>query len=308
MEPKNVKWLIAHEPQHLFLRTANAFAEEMEKLTKGAVKIEVLTASDYSAKYGKEIDAFNVLGMVESGEVEMTQTKTVYFSRWEPNYHVLDMPFLFKNHDHATKVLEGSIGKSLRNNLTKNSNMKGLGFTYSGGYRIIGSKRPITSFEDFQNLRIRVNPNPVNSDFMNSIGASPMKTTMKEGYGYDKIDSGDLDAVESTYLRFQGTHILKTNHSMFLTCIAMNKTFFESLDPSIQSAVEHAALVASRLERQWSIEDAEKFEKTCLENGIEIRTLSEEDQNKLMTLSQQVYEKYEDKFFPKIFDYIRKQQ
>ena len=57
MEKKHVKWVIAHEPIGLFLKVAEHFAKEVNEKTGGKFDIEVLSLSDYSAKYngGKKI-------------------------------------------------------------------------------------------------------------------------------------------------------------------------------------------------------------------------------------------------------------
>lgn len=309
METKKIKWLIAHEPQHLFIRTARAFAEEIERSAQGRLSIEILTTEMLEEQYGITLEhCSDVIQALTKGDIQMTQTQVHFFSQWDKNFKALDLPFLFRDHDHVTKVLEGRIGQALCKNLSKSGDMRGLAFTYSGGFRVIGSNEPITKFEDFENLRVRVNSNPVNSDVMMSIGAHPHYTRPKlEGYGYDLIEKGELDAAETTYLRFLGKHIVKTNHSMFMTTIAMNETFFQSLDQDLQDIVKEAALRASRLERQWSVEDAQKFEDDCAKNGITITTLSDEDQARFREQAMKVYEKWESYFMPGMIRHIQSQ-
>ena len=40
--PVVLRWLIAHQPAYLFVRTAKAFAKELDKLLPGQFEIEVL--------------------------------------------------------------------------------------------------------------------------------------------------------------------------------------------------------------------------------------------------------------------------
>lgn len=309
METKKIRWLIAHEPEHLFLRTAQAFADEIERSAQGRLSIEILTTKKLTENYGITLEhCSDVIKLLTQGEIEMTQTQVHFFSQWDKNFKALDLPFLFRDHDHVTRVMEGRIGQALCKSLTHSGDMRGLAFTYSGGFRVIGSNDPIANFEDFENLRVRVNSNPVNADVMSAIGAQPHPTKAAlQGYGYDLIEQGELDAAETTYLRFLGKHIVKTNHSMFMTTIAMNETFFRGLDEELQGIVQEAAIRASRLERQWSIEDAEKFEKDCAENGITITTLSDEDQARFREKAMKVYEKWESYFMPGMIQHIKSQ-
>ena len=307
METRKIRWLIAHEPEHLFLRTARAFAEEIERSSDGRLSLEILTTKSFTEKYGITLEhCSDVIKLLTEGHVEMTQTQVHFFSQWDKNFKALDLPFLFRDHDHVTNVLEGRVGQALCRSLTKSGDMRGLAFTYSGGFRVIGSNEPISNFDQFKDLRVRVNSNPVNADVMSAIGAQPRATKPAlQGYGYDLIEKGELDAAETTYLRFMGKHIVKTNHSMFITTIAMNETFFQGLDADLQEVVKEAALLASLIDRQLSIDDAEKFEQDCDKNGVTITTLSKEDQARFREQAMTVYEKWDSYFMPGMIDHIK---
>ena len=51
--PKKITWVIAHKPEHLFIRTTEAFKEEIEKILPGHFEIEVLKINEYVEKYNK---------------------------------------------------------------------------------------------------------------------------------------------------------------------------------------------------------------------------------------------------------------
>lgn len=301
---KKLKWLIAHEPRHLFERTAQAFAEKVKELTGGEVIVEPISTSEFQSSNPnfRENNADDVFDALENGDAQMSQTQVHRFAKWDLNYRVFDMPYLFRDHDHATNVLEGDIGKAMNERLAKKSHMRGLAFTYSGGFRVFGSNEPLTSPQELTDKRIRVNLNPVNSDFVNVIGGKP---TQLFSYGYDEIAAGELDVAETTYIRFLGKHVLKTEHNMFLTTIVVSNRVWDSLTPEEQEAFSVAALEAARLERKWSVEDAEDFEKNCKQNGVTITEVSPEDREYLRSLGQQVYEKWEPNFFPGLVDAIK---
>jgi TRAP-type C4-dicarboxylate transport system substrate-binding protein len=119
------------------------------------------------------------------------------------------------------------------------------------------------------------------------------------------IGKGEADAVETTYLRFNGKHILKTNHSMFMTTIVVSNKFWDSLTPAQQTAFHAAALVTSRKEREWSIQDAEKFEADAQANGVTITSITEEDTEALKHKSQMTYVKTKYYFTPDLIQRIR---
>ena len=49
--------------------------------------------------------------------------------------------FLFENHEHVNRVVEGPVGKELLAYVeTKDPRVTGLSYTYSGGFMVIPSK------------------------------------------------------------------------------------------------------------------------------------------------------------------------
>ena len=126
-QPRKIRWLIAHQPQELFVRTARAFSEELAKYTGNELEIEILTYPEYREKYAVDLglDALDQKGVdqedalkrfwkaLEDGQVEMSQTQVAIIGGHYSDFHALDLPFLFEDHDHVSRTLEGPIGQQL---------------------------------------------------------------------------------------------------------------------------------------------------------------------------------------------------
>jgi TRAP-type C4-dicarboxylate transport system substrate-binding protein len=304
-QPRKIRWLIAHQPQELFIRTARAFSEELKKHTNDELEIEILTYPEYREKYAVDLgidaldrqdvsqdDALKAFwSALEDGHIEMSQTQVAVIGNHYSDFLALDLPFLFEDHDHVTRTLEGPVGQALCANLGQKTGVTGLAFTYSGGYRVIGSNDPITSIDDLQGLRIVVNQTLTLGATIESMGGQAKFVTPGLWDKYDLIGKGEADAVETTYLRFNGKHVLKTNHSMFLTNILVSNKFWNTLTDTQKEAFQKAALSASRKEREWSLQDAERFEQQAKDNGVTITDIGEEARLQLKKKSQMVYVK-----------------
>lgn len=136
-----IKWVIAHEPLKLFIRAAKDFqdfvnaAQSVEK-----IEVEVMTLSEYSNKYnnGVQVTKHDLLDLMEQGKIEMSQMYTTWLAeKYDHDLLALDMPYIFKDHVHAARVLEGKVGETLLEKITSFGNVRGLAFTYSGGFRNI---------------------------------------------------------------------------------------------------------------------------------------------------------------------------
>ena len=305
-QPRKIRWLIAHQPQELFFRTARAFSEALKKYSADEFEIEMLTYDDYVEKYHEipgleemkhrpDSDVtFNEVGMkafwgaLFDSEIEMSQIQIYRVADHHYDFNVLDLPFLFDDHEHVKRVVEGPVGQKLCAELGRKSGITGLAFTYSGGYRVVGSHEPITTLEQLSTMKVGVQQPLSLGTTLEDLGGSWVASNPMLWHKDDPMQSV-CNAVETTYLRFNevnGKYVYKTNHSMFLTTILVSNKFWNSLAPAHQESFRKAALDASRQERHWSLEDAVKFESEAKANGVTITEMSAEDTEKLKHKAQ----------------------
>lgn len=154
MKTTTIRWVIAHEPLDLFLRAAKDFQNYLnEAQSVEKIEVEVMTLTEYSDKYndGVKVTKHDLLDLMNQGKIEMSQMYTTWLAE-EYNHDMLalEMPFIFENHEHATRVLEGEVGEYLLDKTTENSNVRGMAFTYSGGFRNVITDKPVTSLADLK--------------------------------------------------------------------------------------------------------------------------------------------------------------
>lgn len=332
---RKIKWLIAHHPQYLFFRTARFFADEIEKLLPGQFEIEILSMTKYIEKYD-DIEEMKLVSpmvpglednfcpqrftraktwndvnrkweaifkAIEEGKIELSQTQaTVIGATIDNDFTALDLPFLFENHDHATKVLDGEIGEGILNNLANKSYLRGLAFTYSGGYRVIGSNTEITNLEDLVSKSLMPATLPSNQLFAD-LGSTTIDKPLSTPQDYADLAENE-GAVETTYLRFSGKYVLKTEHSMFLTSILTGDGFWNTLTQEQQDAFKLAAKNCAVIERQMSVKDSEIYEYYAEANGITIHRVSNDEINLMKEKSKKVYTRLSEIFSPNLVSSI----
>jgi TRAP-type C4-dicarboxylate transport system substrate-binding protein len=227
---------------------------------------------------------------MKDGKFELCQTQVnIIGSHLHQDFHAIDLPYLFNDHDHVSRVLDGEIGDRLSDQVAAKTGVRALGYTYSGGYRIIGSTEGITSLDDLQSKKFVsfTAPSTKLFQFAGVNHISRFQSTAEDVA--DMTENGG--AIETTYLRFAGKNILKTNHSMFMTSILTSEDFMSSLTAEQQAAFKEAAHRVARLERTWSVEDAAKYEEQAQERGITIVPIGQEDDARLREASRKVYNK-----------------
>lgn len=307
MTTKKITWVIAHDPAYLFLRAAEYFRAELEKRIPGQIELEVLTDTDYGNKYnnGVAVGKRDVLDLMEAGKIQVSQLYTTWLAdRYSRNLNVIDMPFLFKDHDHASRVFNGEIGKDLLSRIETEGGhkVKALAFTYSGGYRTIPSKVELNGVDDFKGLKFRVSSGPVIKDTFDALGADTVFFPVEELT--ERTLSGEVEAGECTYTRYYPLNqdkalpiIADMEHNIACTSIIVNKEFWDSLTQEQQDAMQAAAIASAKIERVESINDAVRVEAECRDNGVKVIKWTDDEINKFKEKTAHLYDKYTE-FFP----------
>ncbi len=284
-----IRWLVAHGPVNLVEKSLQQMQQALDKRSNGEIKLEIVVKDRGP---NSVVSPSAAMKMVQDGQYEMAQIYTTAISvSADPRFMVLDMPFLFRDHDHATAVLDGPIGKDLLAGLDKHG-LKGLGFTYSGGYRIIATsgkkfERP-SDFKDANLLTMGGQKNKVIINTFETLGASPKSGDPKTVQKLFAASPGKY-AVETTYTRFWNRRedralrtINETFHSLHLTSIVMNKDFFEKLSGPNRKILVEAAQELAVLERKYSVELSEESRARAKVQGIEIVSMSPENRSSMI--------------------------
>ena len=303
-----VNWLIAHKPVNLFIRTANAFKDAIAEATDG--KYEIVIHEKESEEHFIHETGKTAVKALADNDYQMSQTEVYLIGKMHEgtrDFLGLDLPFLFESHDHCSKVMEGPIGEMLNNKLHQHLGVKGLAYTYSGGYRNFGSNNPITSLSDISGATVRVGGNPVCQDYLKELGVSLNRQSIQSHEHWLKLEDVEAHSVENTYTRFpEAKYWLNTNHNMFITDIMMSDAFWNELDEETRDIFKATAVKVARLERKWSEEDHDAFEASAEVHGKTITPISDEDKAVMKEKAQPVYEKWTNELSANFINDIKK--
>ena len=130
---------LAHEvavdsTQHL---AATRFAELVKERTNGAIEIKVFPNSGL----GPGQQALNLL---RGGTIEIVQSGSTTFNGVVGETAALELPFLFRDAEHAYHVLDGKVGQSLLDKLAPYG-IQGLAFLENGWREMTNNRHPVRS-------------------------------------------------------------------------------------------------------------------------------------------------------------------
>jgi len=243
------------------------FQKALEKKSEGTLKIKIFP----DAQLGSERE---VLELLQIGSVAVTKVSAATLSNFVPEYHILGIPYLFRDKKHQFEVLEGTIGKSI---LEKGSKywLRGLCYYDAGSRSFYTSKKAIRTPDDLKGLKIRVMNNQMAINMVNSMGGSATPLSYSELY--TAIQQGVVDGAENNPPSFVSSNHYEISkyytldqHSSVPDVLLIGTKFWNSLTPKEQKWVQEAADESSQAQKVFWNESVKESMKVAKEAGVEI--------------------------------------
>jgi len=288
----------ATAPDHAYNVAAKKFAELVAQRTGNKVKVDVYPAT----QLGNERDMIEGLQL---GTVDFVVTSTGPVGGFVPKMFVVDLPFLFRDREHAYKVLDGPIGDGLLDAFSA-KDIKGLAFWENGFRQITNSVRPIEKPEDLKGIKIRTMENKIHLAAFRAFGASP--TPMAWGEVYTALQQGTIDAEENPIAIIYTSKLFEVQKYLALTghfyspaLLLMSMKAYNSLPEDTRKIVLDAAVECGTFERNLLRDDEAKQLEELKSKGMQVTT---PDKTPFQDAAAPVYKEFEAQFGKDMIDRI----
>ncbi len=277
------------DESHVFTRTLRKFEELVKQYYGKPVRFELYLNSEL----GLEKDYFAY--MSQGISVDYALVSPAHMSTFSPAAPLMDMPFLFRDLDHWTKVLESDTFKPIADEVAAKADVMLIGYA-GGGTRNLIVNHPVTNLDELHGLSIRVMGAPIQTEIFQALHASP--TVIAYSEIYNAMQTGVIDAAENEAAGIQqmkfyevGPEISLTRHAITVRPLCFSRKTFLRLPPDLQAAITRAGREAGAFGRQLeSAEDAETLRR--LENEGKLHTHVFVERDELLKLAEPVKEKY----------------
>jgi TRAP-type transport system periplasmic protein len=285
-------------PDHAYNVGARKYAELVAQRTGNKVKIDIFPA----IQLGNERDLVEGLQL---GTVDFAVVSTGPVGGFVPKIFVVDLPFLFRDKEHAYKVLDGPIGKSLLDAFS-DKGIKGLAFWENGFRHITNGVRPIEKPEDLKGIKIRTMENKIHLASFRAWGASP--TPMAFGEVYTALQQKTIDAEENPiaiiYTAKFGEvqkYLAFTGHFYSPSPILMSLKSYNSLPNDIQKIMVDTAIECATFERNLLRDEETKQLEELKAKGMQVTIPNKKP---FQDAAAPVYKEFEAQFGKDLIDKI----
>lgn len=288
----------ATPPDHAYNVAARKYAELVAQRTGNKVKIDIFPA----AQLGSERDLVEGLQL---GTVDLVVTSTGPLGGFVPQMFVVDLPFLFRDREHAYKVLDGPIGKGLLDSFSAKG-IKGLAFWENGFRHITNNVRPIEKPEDLKGIKIRTMENKIHLAAFRAFGASP--TPMAWGEVYTALQQKTIDAQENPIAIVYVAKIYEVQKYLALTghfyspsLLIMSEKSYNSLPKDVQKIMLDTAIECATFERNLLRDNEVKQLSELKAKGMQVTT---PNKKAFQSAAAPVYKEFESQFGKEMIEKI----
>jgi tripartite ATP-independent transporter DctP family solute receptor len=230
------------------------FADIVRDRTGGALEIAIFP----DGQIGQEV---NLLAQVQAGKLDFLKVSASVLERSASAYRVFSLPFVFRDHEHWTRVTTNSVGESI---LASTASIGLVGLTYyDAGARSFYGKKPIDHPDDLKGMKIRIQPSPTMARMMRLFGAQGVEMAWDQVYTALRLGlvDGAENNVSALIVGKHGevvTHYSKNEHTMVPDVFLISAQRWQSLTPAHQLIMREAAAASyERMNQLWSAFEAD---------------------------------------------------
>lgn len=266
---------------------ANKFAQEVERLSKGKIQMEVYE----NGTLGGDRE------LIEScmGEdIAFILQNTAPQVSFIPKLAIFDLPVAYTSIERLRETLDTPSFMAMLNKAYAQQGFRLLAMG-DQGFRVMTTNQEIHDANDFKGQKIRTMENKNHIAFWQSIGANPTPMTFSEVY--IGLQQGTIDAQENPYevvvsgkIYEQQDYIVQTNHLPHLLSLIVNDDFYESLSQEGKGIVQTASENAKKFAREQADQRVSNRLKIITDSGTKIVQVKETTLEELRQKASGVYQ------------------
>ncbi len=174
---------VAH-PVHLAMVH---MADRLTEISEGRMRVDIYP----SGQLGEERE---LIEMLQIGSLAMTKVSASPLESFVPEMKIFSIPYVFRDHEHLWRVLDGEIGRRLLL-AGQRYYLRGLCYYDAGPRSFYTRGRAVRTPDDLRGLKIRVQKSITSTRMVQTLGGAA--TPIDWGELYSALQQGVVDGAEN---------------------------------------------------------------------------------------------------------------
>jgi tripartite ATP-independent transporter DctP family solute receptor len=230
-----------------YYKGAVALAEAAKQLSGGRMTIQIFA----NAQLGNDRDMIE--GM-QLGSIDLASPSTGAMGAVVPAATVLDLPYIFDDHAHVYRVLDGPFADQLYK-LFDGVGFHPLGYWEIGFRNLTNNLRPVNTPADVKGMKLRTLPAAIHQRAWSLVGAQPVALDFTQLY--NALQTGVVDGQENPYniillakMHEVQKHLSLTRHIYGVAPTSVSDKTWAKLSPEMQKILKEAVAKSTPIQRQ----------------------------------------------------------
>ena len=234
-------------------KTDAFFAEKVEELTGGSVKIDLQAAG----VLGSENDVLDAIANYDDS-IDISRISAFALTTYGcQKASLLSIPYTWTGRDHFWAFVDSELAPEFLNEPQEiGLPLRGI-FYGEEGFRHFFTREPVAGIEDLKGLKLRVSNDPVMVGMVEGLGASA--TPVSFGELYSALQTGVVDGAEQPIANYKSNafpevanNLILDGHTLGAIQVVITDSAWEKLTEEQQAAIMEAGKLAQEFNRQLS--------------------------------------------------------
>jgi TRAP-type C4-dicarboxylate transport system substrate-binding protein len=250
-----------NDMQHEYIKV---YKTELEKRTNNRITVEVYPGAQLGSQQ-RQSEGLRI------GSIEAAIGPAELFAGVDPRFQVLAMAGLYKDVEHARRVLDAPAVRKAVADIAASRQLVNIGLNIYDLQSFV-FKTPVSKLADFSGKRIRVLASQAEQESVKALGGAPVP--MSFGEIIPGLQQGTIDGVASVLgvwvaLRYYDVapHMLDTRLWGIVPVVMVSKVWFDRLPPDLQQAVRDTAVAIEPEMHKWQLARVASDLNTWVEKG-----------------------------------------
>ena len=267
-----LRFSTAAPPPDFLSKSLERFKEEVDKAAPNQFEVRVHAGSSLF-RQGTEVPA------IQRGNLEMSTMTTFEVAQQIPEWGFFNRAFLFRDWDHATKVMNGPIGERYNKEVAEKMGIVILAPTYLGTRQLnLRTRREVKGPADLKGVKLRMAGGPEWLLLGEALGATPTPMAMPEVYL--SLKTGAIDGQENPLTIMNAAKYYEVTEQVVLTAhlvqpvfYALRKETWDGLSAEHKRIVQAAANVATAQNNEARLADEKQVADRLKTQGLTVTTV-----------------------------------
>lgn len=193
---------------------------------------------------------------------------------YEPEYQVLEAPFLFRDYNHLHHVLHGKIGQRLEDEMSNKYGFHYLGYFLRGPRYLTTTDKKIEDPKDLSGLKLRVPELEIYIKAWEAFGANPTPLAFSDMFmalrqGVVEGQENPLEVIYTNNFQEVQKYVMNTQHLLSFYLLVVGDNYYKKFNASTREIIEEIINEAVRYHDDLLESYESKYRLDLVDAGVE---------------------------------------